>query len=57
MAPEQLEGKDADTRTDIFAFGTTVYEAEPTAGHLVLQEPHLHGDNVEIGMLLSEGRV
>ena len=26
MAPEQLEGKDADTRTDIFAFGTTVYE-------------------------------
>ena len=32
-------------------------QAEPTAGHLVLQEPHLHGDNVEIGMLLSEGRV
>ncbi len=26
MAPEQLEGKDADNRTDIFAFGTTVYE-------------------------------
>ena len=26
MAPEQLEGKDADRRTDVFAFGTLVYE-------------------------------
>ena len=26
MAPEQLEGHEADARTDIFAFGTTVYE-------------------------------
>jgi Tol biopolymer transport system component len=26
MAPEQLEGQSADTRTDIFAFGTVVYE-------------------------------
>ena len=26
MAPEQLEGRDADTRTDIFAFGAVVYE-------------------------------
>ncbi len=26
MAPEQLEGKEADARTDIFAFGTTVHE-------------------------------
>jgi len=26
MAPEQLEGRDADARTDIFAFGEIVYE-------------------------------
>jgi serine/threonine protein kinase len=26
MAPEQLEGKDADARTDVFAFGTLMFE-------------------------------
>ncbi len=26
LAPEQLEGKEADARTDIFAFGAMLYE-------------------------------
>jgi Tol biopolymer transport system component len=38
LAPEQLEGKDADTRTDIFACGAVIYE-------MVAQRPAFDGDN------------
>jgi serine/threonine protein kinase len=42
MAPEQLEGKEADARTDIFAFGSVLYEM--IAGRKAFEgksQPHL----------------
>jgi serine/threonine protein kinase/Tol biopolymer transport system component len=38
MAPEQLQGKDADARTDIFAFGAVLYE-------MISGQPAFEGDS------------
>ncbi len=40
MAPEQIEGKDADARTDIFAFGCLLYE-------LLEGKPPFRGDTAQ----------
>ena len=37
MAPEQLEGREADARTDIFAFGLVLYEM--IAGKACVRSP------------------
>ena len=49
MAPEQLEGQEADTRTDIFAFGAVVYE-------MVTGEKAFKGDSQAslIGAILKD---
>ena len=45
MAPEQLEGKEADARTDIFAFGTVLYE-------MVTGRRAFHG-NTQVSLLAA----
>jgi serine/threonine protein kinase len=44
MAPEQLEGKEAGARTDIFAFGAIVYEM--TAGRRRSKRPAMQVSSV-----------
>ena len=46
MAPEQLEGKEADPRADIFAFGAVFYEM--MAGHKAFEAPNQAGLIAEI---------